>query len=394
MTSQKKLWTYRLVAFCISAIVGLGISLAITPWAVAQAMTNSATLSAAARTGSNFIADVAQKVGPAVVRIDSERTIQTRSVPDDFFNDPFFRDFFGQNIPSMPRERRQQGTGSGFIISANGQIITNAHVVDGSDRVTVTLKDGRSFDGKVLGADPVTDIAVVKIEATALPTVTLGSSKALEPGQWAIAIGNPLGLDNTVTAGIISALGRSSGQVGVPDKRVAFIQTDAAINPGNSGGPLLNERGEVIGVNTAIIQGAQGLGFSIPIETAQSVAQQLIATGRMEHPYLGIRMVTLTPQLKEQLNTDPNSRITVSSQQGVLIGQVMPGSPAERSGLRAGDVILSINGTAIATADEVQAQVEQTKVGSSLSMEIERNGRTQKLNVTTGAFPTDPAQKR
>ncbi|MEN9222575.1 MAG: trypsin-like peptidase domain-containing protein, partial [Thermostichus sp. BF3_bins_97] len=216
----------------------------------------------------NFIADVAQKVGPAVVRIDSERTVRTRGAfPEEFFSDPFFRDFFGQNMPSMPRQRRQQGTGSGFIISADGQIITNAHVVDGSDKVTVILKDTRSFDGEVLGSDPVTDVAVVKIKAENLPTVQLGRSETLEPGQWAIAIGNPLGLDNTVTAGIISALGRSSGEIRVPDKRVSFIQTDAAINPGNSGGPLLNAQGEVIGVNTAIIQGAQGLGFAIPIET-------------------------------------------------------------------------------------------------------------------------------
>lgn len=342
--------------------------------------------------GTNFIAAVAQQVGPAVVRIDSERTVRRSRTPEEFFfNDPFFREFF-PDVPRVPRERRQQGTGSGFIISRDGQIITNAHVVDGSDRVTVTLKDGRRFDGQVVGSDPVTDIAVVRINANNLPTVVLGRSADLQPGQWAIAIGNPLGLDNTVTAGIISALGRSSGQVGVPDKRVAFIQTDAAINPGNSGGPLLNDRGEVIGVNTAIIQGAQGLGFAIPIETAQRVAEQLITKGRVDHPYVGIRMVTLTAELREQINQDPNSGMMITADQGVLIASVMPGSPAERSGLRAGDVIVRINGQPMRTADEVQAQVEKSGVGASLRFEVNRGNQIQTITVRTGSVPvaTEP----
>jgi serine protease Do len=337
--------------------------------------------------GNNFIAAVAERVGPAVVRIDSERTVRRSRTPEDFFfNDPFFREFFPE-VPRMPQERRQQGTGSGFIISRDGQIITNAHVVDGSDRVTVVLKDGRRFDGRVVGSDPVTDIAVVRIDATNLPTVTLGKSSELQPGQWAIAIGNPLGLDNTVTAGIISALGRSSGQVGVPDKRVAFIQTDAAINPGNSGGPLLNERGEVIGVNTAIIQGAQGLGFAIPIETAQRVAEQLIAKGKVDHPYVGIRMVTLSKELRDQINQDPNSGMMITTDQGVLIGSVMQGSPAERAGLRAGDVIVRINGQPIKTADEVQSLVEKAGVGNSLRFEVSRSNQIQSVTVRTGSVP-------
>jgi serine protease Do len=189
--------------------IGLGAALVGGKGVSAQTTTTPAQLNL------NFIADVAQKVGPAVVRIDSERTVRDPApFPEEFFSDPFFRDFFGQAIPSIPRQRRQQGTGSGFIISPDGQIITNAHVVEGSDKVTVTLKDTRSFDGQVIGSDPVTDIAVVKINAQNLPTVKLGRSETLEPGQWAIAIGNPLGLDNTVTAGIISALGRSSGRFG------------------------------------------------------------------------------------------------------------------------------------------------------------------------------------
>ncbi|MGL5196122.1 MAG: PDZ domain-containing protein, partial [Chroococcales cyanobacterium] len=210
----------------------------------------------------------------------------------------------------------------------------------------------------------------------------------LQPGEWAIAIGNPLGLDNTVTVGIISGTGRSSSQVGVPDKRVNFIQTDAAINPGNSGGPLLNQRGEVIGMNTAIIQGAQGLGFAIPINRAQDIAQQLIANGEVQHPYLGIQMVQLTPELKNQINNNPNSGLTVTQDSGILIVRVMPDSPAVRSGLRAGDVIVSINGIQMADASAVQQQVERTRVGGDLQMQVIRNGQPMTLAVQPGAFPS------
>jgi len=231
----------------------------------------------------NFIAEAVSKTGPAVVRIDATRQVVSSVL--ETMPAPLMR-FFGDRFPR--RERLARGTGSGFLLSRDGNIITNAHVVAGSEVVDVTLKDGRHFAGEVLGIDPVTDVAVVKIAASDLPTVQLGSSADLVPGQWAIAIGNPLGLDNTVTAGIISATGRSSSQVGVPDKRVRFIQTDAAINPGNSGGPLLNARGEVIGMNTAIRTDAQGLGFAIPIETAQRIAAQLFARGEVWHPFLGI----------------------------------------------------------------------------------------------------------
>lgn len=387
MSQRIKRWAYLWLLVWPSLVGGIWFALVNPAWALPSETVAASPWNAVI--GNNFIAAVAEQVGPAVVRIDAERVIQVRGgYPDDFFfSDPFFRDFFGRNFPSAPRERRQQGTGSGFIIDSNGQVLTNAHVVEGSDRVTVILKDGRSFEGSVLGSDSVTDVAVVQIEATDLPTVKLGRSEDLVPGQWAIAIGNPLGLDNTVTAGIISALGRSSGEIGVPDKRVAFIQTDAAINPGNSGGPLLNEAGEVIGVNTAIIQGAQGLGFAIPIETAQRVADQLIRKGQVDHPYIGIRMVTLTPELKQRLNQDPNSRIYVDTDQGVLIGEVMPGSPAEQAGLRAGDVITAISGHPLTRAEEVQQAVEAIGVGERLDIQIERNGQTRRISVITGAFP-------
>ncbi|ABA24207.1 Peptidase S1 and S6, chymotrypsin/Hap [Trichormus variabilis ATCC 29413] len=340
-------------------------------------------------TDPNFVTQVVQKVGPAVVRIEASRTVTSR-LPAEF-NDPFFRRFFGSQLPQQ-QERVQRGTGSGFLISADGSILTNAHVVDGADTVRVILKDGRSFQGKVLGTDNLTDVAVVKIQANNLPTLAVGNSDQLQPGQWAIAIGNPLGLDNTVTTGIISATGRTSNQIGAPDKRVEYIQTDAAINPGNSGGPLLNYRGEVIGMNTAIIQGAQGLGFAIPIKTAQRISNQLIATGKVQHPYLGIQMVGLTPQVRQNINSDPNSGLSVDTDKGVLVVRVMPNSPAARAGLRAGDVIQKLNGQSVTDASNVQRAVENAQVGGQLQLELWRNGRNVNLAVQAGAFPTQQVE--
>lgn len=341
---------------------------------------------------ANFIAQAAEQVGPAVVRIDSARTVQTRT--PSIFRDPFFRDFFGGQVPA-PRSRVERGTGSGFIISSDGLVMTNAHVVDGADTVTVVLKDGRSLSGKVLGRDSLTDVAVIKVEAKDLPTVKIGDSEQLRPGEWAIAIGNPLGLDNTVTAGIISATGRTSGDIGVPDKRVGFIQTDAAINPGNSGGPLLNRSGQVIGMNTAIIGGgAQGLGFAIPIKTAQRIADQLIAKGKVDHPFLGIQMAGLTPELKRQLNDSPRSNLRVEEDKGVLIVRVVPQSPAAQSGLQPGDVIQKINDAEVKTATDVQKKVEQTQIGTALQLGIKRNGREQTISVKPGPFPTQVSQSR
>ncbi len=329
-------------------------------------------------TDPNFIANVVEQVGPAVVRINASRTLTAAESED-----PFFRYFFGPGSP----ERQERGTGSGFILSPDGKILTNAHVVDGADRVTVTLKDGREFEGEVLGEDPLTDVAVVKIEASQLPSVSIGNSNALRPGEWVIAIGNPLGLDNTVTAGIISATGRSSGEVGVGDKRVDFIQTDAAINPGNSGGPLLNISGEVIGMNTAIIRGAQGLGFSIPIDRVQEIADQLITKGRVDRAYLGIRMLNLSPEVARTINEDPNSGLTVDEEEGVLIMRVVPGSPADVSGLRAGDVITAINDTPILESTEVQRLVERSPINGTLQVTLIRAGEETTLPVRTGAIP-------
>ena len=334
----------------------------------------------------NFIAIAVERVGPAVVRIDASRTVANQ-LPDALRN-PFFRRFFG-NERGAPPERVERGTGSGFIVTQDGHIITNAHVVAGADTVTVTLKDGREFEGKVVGVDRVTDVAAIKIAATTLPTVTLGSSENLIPGEWAIAIGNPLGLDNTVTAGIISATGRSSSQVGVPDRRVRFIQTDAAINPGNSGGPLLNNRGEVIGINTAIRANAQGLGFAIPIETARRIADQLFANGQVEHPYLGIQMVDLTPALQEKINRDNELNVRLAVTQGVLVVQVLDGTPAAQAGLKPGDVITKVNNIAVTASSEVQDQVESSKIGNVLKVEINREGQTKAIEVRPTSLPLE-----
>lgn len=336
-------------------------------------------------TNGNFVTNVVQEVGPAVVRIDASRTVST-NLPK-VFNDPAFRRFFGSQIPDIPDQQIRRGMGSGVIINDNGQIITNAHVVDGADKVTVTLKDGRTFEGTVMGKDTLTDIAVIKIDAQNLPAAQLGNSDQLQPGEWAIAIGNPLGLDNTVTTGIISATGRSSAQVGVSDKRINFIQTDAAINPGNSGGPLLNQKGEVIGINTAIIQGAQGLGFAIPINAAQEIAAQLITNGRVEHAFLGVQMASITPELKREINRNPNSGLNVTEDEGILVVKVVPNSPAEKGGLRAGDVIQSIGNQSAKDAETMQKVVSATKVGKELPITLRRQGRTLNMNVKVGTLP-------
>ncbi len=341
------------------------------------------------RNSSNFIAEAVQKVGPAVVRIDATTTVANKM--PDALNNPLFRRFFGDGF-SDPEEKVKRGTGSGVILAADGRLITNAHVVDGADTVRVTLKDGRTFEGKVRGVDSLTDVAAVEIDAKDLPVATIGSSDVLTPGQWAIAIGNPLGLDNTVTVGIISATGRSSSQVGIPDKRVRFIQTDAAINPGNSGGPLLNDRGEVIGINTAIRANAQGLGFAIPIETAKRIVDQLFEKGKAEHPFLGISMMDLTPEVRERVNQQLDLEITASA--GVVIMRVMEDSPAERSGLRQGDLIQKVGGVAVKTPTEVQQQVEKSAVGKDLEIEVLREGAMEIFVLQPSAFPDSVSYQR
>ena len=338
---------------------------------------------------TNFVASAIARTGPAVVRIDTERTVIRRV--DPFFDDPFFREFFGDRFrQQQPRERQVRGQGSGFITDKSGIILTNAHVVSGADRVIVTLRDGREFEGTVKGTDEVTDLAVVQINPQGgdLPVAPLGNSSQVQVGDWAIAVGNPIGLNNTVTLGIISTLQRSSAQVGIPDKRVEFLQTDAAINPGNSGGPLLNQNGEVIGINTAIRANAEGIGFAIPIDKAKELKDILAAGRDVPHPYVGVQMITLTPEIAQQNNSDPNSPIIIPEVNGVLVIRVLPNTPAESAGIRRGDVIVDVDGTAITNANQLQTVVEDSGLNQSLKFKIIRGDSQLQLDVRTAQLET------
>jgi Do/DeqQ family serine protease len=354
-----------------------------SPNPVTESSTILAQKPSSAVIGSHsFVTAAVNRVGSAVVRIDTERTITRRNEP--MLEDPFFRRFFGDSFPQQSPTEQLRGLGSGFILDKSGVILTNAHVVDKADKVTVRLKDGRTFEGKVKGIDEVTDLAVVKINAGKdLPVAPLGSSDHVEVGDWAIAVGNPLGFDNTVTLGIVSTLKRSSTQVGISDKRLDFIQTDAAINPGNSGGPLLNGLGEVIGINTAIRADAMGIGFAIPIDKAKTIASQLQLNGKVAHPYLGVQMVTLTPELAKQNNNDPNSMFAIPEVKGVLVMRVVPNSPAATAGIRRGDVILQIENKAITSAEQLQGVVEESTLGQALQVKIQRGNQTQMLSIRT-----------
>jgi S1-C subfamily serine protease len=355
------------------------------PNPVTESFTKAAQKPSAATnviSGHSFVTAAVNRVGSAVVRIDTERTITRRN--DPMMEDPFFRRFFGDSFPQQSPTEQLRGLGSGFILDKSGVILTNAHVVDKADKVTVRLKDGRTFEGKVKGIDEVTDLAVVKINAGKdLPTAPLGSSNNVQVGDWAIAVGNPLGFDNTVTLGIVSTLKRSSAQVGISDKRLDFIQTDAAINPGNSGGPLLNGLGEVIGINTAIRADAMGIGFAIPIDKAKVIAAQLQRDGKVAHPYLGVQMVTLTPELAKQNNDDPNSMFVIPEVKGVLVMRVVRNSPAATAGIRRGDVIVQIDNKPITTAEQLQSVVEDSTLGQALQIKVQRGNQTQILSVRT-----------
>jgi S1-C subfamily serine protease len=380
----------RLLVAVLSAMVML--TTAIAPPAVAQSAAPAETplaaapsAAAAAIGGQSFVAAAVRQVGPAVVRIDTEKTI-TRQARDPLYEDPFLRDFFGGSFPRQPQEELLRGQGSGFIIDNTGNILTNAHVVNGADRVVVTLKDGRSFDAVVEGVDEVTDLAVVKIddgEDDVLPVAQLGDSDQVEVGDWAIAVGNPLGLDNTVTLGIVSTLKRTSSSVGIPGKRLEFIQTDAAINPGNSGGPLVNQRGEVIGINTAIRADAMGIGFAIPINKAKEVKDMLSRGETIAHPYIGVQIANLTPEQAQRNNADINSGMYLPEVYGVLVIRVLEGTPAADAGLRRGDVIVQVNGSPIRSADGLQIQVENTKIGDTLELKIQRGDRPVNVRVKT-----------
>ena len=333
---------------------------------------SDAPAAAPLKPGTSFVADAVAKVGPAVVRIDTRRQVAN---PMGMFG-------------GGPPVQQQQGQGSGFITRSDGVLLTNAHVVEGAGTVTVTLPDGRSFPGKVLGADTLTDVAVVKVAAQGLPVAPLANSADVRPGQWAIAIGNPLGLDNTVTMGIVSAIARHNALGG--GQRVAYIQTDAAVNPGNSGGPLINDRGQVIGMNTAIRQApGAGLSFAIPINKAKQVAQQILQRGRASHPYLGVRLQALTPQLAREVNATGNP-CQLPERKAALIVDVVAGTPAAAAGLKTCDLITAIGEKPVKTPSEVQLAVEAAKVGQPLAVTIERDGASQTLEVNPAELPQSP----
>ena len=324
----------------------------------------------------SFVAAAVRRAGPSIVTIDTERTVTVRGgasgLPAPLLNDPFFRQFFGlPQFSQPPSQRVERGQGSGFIVDSSGLIITNAHVVEKSDKVTVGLQDGRRALGTVVGLDPLTDLAVVRLSGSGpWPMAPLGNSDSLQVGDWAIAVGNPFGLDNTVTLGIISNLNRNASKLGITDKRLDLIQTDAAINPGNSGGPLLNADGEVIGINTLVRTGpGAGLGFAIPINRARAIAAQLVSTGRATHPMIGVGLEPLPAG-------DGTSQL-----RGVRVVSVAAGGPAAQAGLRTGDVITAAAGQPIQAANQLVTAVERTGVGRPLALTVNRGGAVLQLQV-------------
>lgn len=327
------------------------------------------------------MASIVEAVKPAVVNISTVKTVRLR---DPFFDDPFFRRFFGE--PFMPRERKQSGLGSGVIVDPSGYILTNNHVIRGADEIKVTLLDKREFKGKVIGTDPKTDLAVVKIEAKDLPYIELGDSDKLKVGELVIAIGNPYGLNQTVTMGIVSATGRAN--VGIADYE-DFIQTDAAINPGNSGGALVNVRGELIGINTAIFSttgGYQGIGFAIPSNMAKAVMQQLIKHKKVVRGWLGVTVQALSAEIKKHFG--------LKEDRGVLINQVFENSPAEKAGLKEEDIILQYNGKDITDPTQLRNLVAGTLPGKEVELKIFRDGKILSIKVTIEELPMEVVAAR
>ena len=326
----------------------------------------------AAKTAPRMVPDnfstLAEQVGPAVVNVQVEKTTKGEAgMPsiegNPFGNGPFggderFKDFFGKQMP--PQERRQGGVGTGFIIDKSGYIITNNHVVEDADKIKVKLKDEREFEAKVIGRDPQTDLALIKIDAKGdLPVASLGRSADLKVGEWVVAVGSPFGLEQTVTAGIVSAKGRAIGSGPYDD----FIQTDASINPGNSGGPLVNLNGEVVGINTAIIAHGQGIGFAIPIDMATKIVAQLKENGEVTRGWLGVSIQDLKGELAEYYG--------VKGTEGVLVTDVVPGNPAEKAGIKAKDIITAVNGEKVKSSRELTAKAATLPVGETTKI----NGR-------------------
>lgn len=371
---MKRQMTLRAAIVLIVSLLGL-------PALAAEAETNGIeTL----RKTSKAFSEVAKKTTPAVVAVKVRTKIEVSSM--DFglgspFDDEFFERFFGRRFPRAPQEpqeRWREGQASGFIISPDGYILTNNHVIDGADEISVVLQDGRTFEKiKLIGADDKTDVALLKIEnIDNLPCVELGDSDDLEIGEWVIAIGNPFGLTETLTVGVVSALGRKLGGEGFQD----FIQTDAAINPGNSGGPLLNLDGKVVGINSAIItgdRGYMGIGLAVPINMAKSIKDQLVSTGKVQRGYLGISMQEITPDIAEFFK--------LKDSKGALITDIVKDSPADRAGLQKDDVIVQVGTKKIEDVQDVRNVIGFTAPDTVVEMTIIRNGKEKKLNVKVGS---------
>jgi serine protease Do len=336
-------------------------------------------------------APVVKSVLPDVVNISTSKVVRAQAeLPEGMFNDPFFRQFFGPgsgNHSQNPRSQREESLGSGVIVSPEGYILTNNHVVEGATDVRVTLSDKRQVQAKVVGADPKTDIAVLKVEGTGYPAITVGDSSKVQVGDYALAIGDPFGVGQTVTMGIVSAMNR--GNLGIEDYE-DFIQTDAPINPGNSGGALINDRGELIGINTAIIShgsgGNQGIGFAVPVNLARQVMDQILDHGKVTRAYLGIVVQDVTPAIAKAMGQN--------ELRGALVGDVKASSPAGKAGLQRGDIILEINGKSVADSRELRMSISMMKPDADVKLKILRNGNRSDLTVKLGELPTPQEQAK
>ncbi|MEA3361681.1 MAG: DegQ family serine endoprotease [Thermodesulfobacteriota bacterium] len=377
----------RLLLLLVVALLG---SVATGSLLIRPASAQDTGLESLRETGKAF-RSVAKQVSPAVVFIQVEKEVKQQNMAQNPFgnspfNDEFFRRFFGQppqqRNPHQAPKRHSMGQGSGFIISADGYIMTNNHVVGDADKVTVQLQDGQEYEATIIGTDPPTDVALIKIESDEkLPALTLGNSDSLEVGDWVLAFGNPFGLSHTLTAGIVSAKGRSS--IGLNEYE-NFIQTDAAINPGNSGGPLVNLDGEVVAMNTAIYSrsgGYMGIGFAIPINMAKNIRQQLVKDGGVTRGRLGVYIQDLTKDLAESFNID--------QREGILIAQVMEDSPAEKAGLTQGDVVLQLDGEKVDKVSKFRNKIAMIRPGTTVELLVLRDGKKKKIKATIGTLDAD-----
>jgi serine protease Do len=330
----------------------------------------------------NPIAKIAQNASPAVVNIDTETLVRQPMFP--LIDDPFFRQFFGEEWRRFTQVIPMKGKGSGFIVSKEGHVLTNNHVVEGADKITVTLSDGRQFDAKIVGRDPTFDLAVIKITASDLPVLPLGDSDAIQVGEWVVAIGNPFGLEHTVTVGVISAKNRSirAGNLSFD----GFLQTDAAINPGNSGGPLLDLDGKVVGINTAIIPYAQGIGFAIPVNMAKSVMDDLVSYGRVRRGWLGVYLQPLTKDFAKAYG--------IKIDKGAVVADVVSGSPADKAGIKRGDVITGIDGAEIKDPQDLVFQIRKRMAGDRVNLEVVNQSGRRSIAVTLGEIPGQSEEPR